>query len=188
VYKMTGFFASIFFIGILLIVVSFLLILIDKKKSYDYRNDALEKKEDLVEVIKDAEQMLLELNKFSDYIITQVEQKNMALNSSMKDAEEIIKGLKKVNNVECIKEEYNNMYDYGKTNTLKATASLKELEDRSGGEELPANKNKKDNVISINSKHRNVFSLSDSGMNDIEIARKLNIGRGEVQLIKKLAR
>jgi orotate phosphoribosyltransferase-like protein len=41
----------------------------------------------------------------------------------------------------------------------------------------------KEKIISINNKHNEVITLANKGLNETEIARKLNMGKGEIQLI-----
>ena len=38
-------------------------------------------------------------------------------------------------------------------------------------------------VMPLNIRHKEVLELAENGMNDTEIAKKLNMGKGEVQLI-----
>lgn len=92
---MTGFYASMMFIGILLIIVSLVLIFLDKWKSSETEKRIDQKREELAKIIADADLMVQELNKFSDYIISQVEQKNKETLDLIKNAEERLEKLTK---------------------------------------------------------------------------------------------
>ncbi|NLK86656.1 MAG: hypothetical protein GX279_04090, partial [Clostridiaceae bacterium] len=90
---MSGFYVSLIFIGILLSIISLILILIDKKNIFVFRKAFDDKKQELVEIINDAEQMIDELNRFSDYIVSQIDVKNEELNANMKEAEKKLSAL-----------------------------------------------------------------------------------------------
>jgi len=81
---MNQFYVSIIFLGILLIVISLVWIVYDKKQSYDYSKQLDSKRDELVKVITDSEVMLEELNKFSDYIVSQMDLKNEEACESLK--------------------------------------------------------------------------------------------------------
>ena len=90
---MNQFYVSLIFIGILLITFSLILVLLDKKKVFGFARNYERKKQELIEIINDAEQMIEELNKFSDYIVTQMDFKNEELRLNLKKADENIKSL-----------------------------------------------------------------------------------------------
>lgn len=194
---MVGFYSSIIFIGIILIVVSLIWILFDKKEALDTELRIDEKKAELLKIISDAEIMLEELNKISDYVVTRIEEKNNEMDLKFIEAEKLIDTLRnEMASLNPLQEEVvkdslnlNINHKLTKTDEIPKVETAKENTD----EDLEGlNKDIKedtsasiieDNVVSINSKHDEVIMLAKKGLNETEIARKLNIGKGEIQLI-----
>ncbi|GAE89004.1 DUF6115 domain-containing protein [Acetivibrio straminisolvens] len=191
---MTGFYVSMMFIGILLILISLALILYDKKKSIDDEKRIDEKRQELAKIITDADLMVEELNKFSDYVISQVEQKNKETLDLIKDAEERLEKLtKECTNVsmDSGKErfDFNTEDSFAESKSDLVVDSIESIK----FEETPVSAAKPyqiklqgitdDKVIPINSKHKEVLALAQKGLNETEIAKKLSIGKGEIQLI-----
>lgn len=201
---MVGFYTSIIFIGIMLIVLSLIWILYDKKEGYDAELRMDEKRAELLKIISDAEVLVDELNKFSDYVITRIEEKNNEMDSKFIEAEELIESMKNEMvsfnlyqrealenscsvdiNQNITKEDSNqNNVAANIDNTLENVnpeESLEELSEVSkDGEPVSDNKEEVSGVIS---KHDEVIMLAKKGLSETEIARRLNIGRGEIQLI-----
>lgn len=84
---MRQFYVGLIFLGILIIIFILLLVLLDRKKAFNFVQNYEKKKQELVEVIYDAEQMIEELNKFSDYVVTQMDFKNEELSMNLKKAQ-----------------------------------------------------------------------------------------------------
>jgi hypothetical protein len=205
---MNGFYVSLVFFGILLVAISLFCVLLDKRKVFQFSKSFDEKKRELVEIINDADQMIGEMNKFSDYIVSQIDQKNEELSNSLKSA-----GLK----VEELNTRLSSLCSEAGTamitkrgSAVEAMASMQSATVEKALEEVsvesdaapiavngsaadsvakssmkprksPARKNEK--VIPINNKYSEVLRLSEEGMQELEIARKLNMGKGEVELI-----
>lgn len=216
---MSGFYVSLIFIGIMIAIISLILILIDKKNVFVFRKTFDDKKQELVEIINDAEQMIDELNRFSDYIVSQIDVKNEELNANIKAAEQKIR---------VIEEKTGAFADGRKTvGTIKKSAGFVDVVQAAGngghtgtlemdassdtGFESPARalntpgtaaaaygrsetgtpqilNKKKEKVIPFNNRYSEVLRLSKEGMEDLEIAKSLNIGKGEVELIIGLKR
>ncbi len=210
---MSGFYVSLIFVGILLVLVSIILILIDKKSVFIFRKTFDDKKQELVEIINDAEQMIDELNRFSDYIVSQIDEKNEELNVSIKGAEEKISALKSkataisktitATSKKSIKGDSDDSDDtvietkdsmageatkaqrQSDTGSVLPQNSVAAVEAYSRSETMPSKtiKSRRDKVIPFNSKHSEVLRLSKQGMEGTEIAKSLNMGKGEVELI-----
>lgn len=196
---MVGFYVSIMFIGILLILVSLIWIAFDKKKSIEDEKRIDEKKEELVKIITDADLMVEELNKFSDYIISQVDQKNRESLDLIKDAEERLEKLTKESSkvlpdcgneskVSAVKERFvlntDDSFVDGRSDLVIDSISFEDVPVSAARPyqiKLQGITNEK--VIPINSKHKEVLALAKKGLNETEIAKKLSIGKGEIQLI-----
>ncbi len=196
---MTAFFGTTIFIGIILILFVLAWIAFDKKNSLEYKEQFEEKKEELVNVINDAEQMLFELNKFSDYIVTQMDTKSEEVFSKIKGIEEKINDLKFIdNNLQNltqvsrneiafkssnlgIKDENHSPVKKIKSDLIVENLDIDSVEEKSVQSNINVPKN--DKVIPMRYRHKEVVTLAKNGLNDTEIARKLNMGKGEIQLI-----
>ena len=95
---MDGFYAGIIFAGIILVIISLIWIAYDRKKTFDHSKQFDAKKEEILGIIDDAEMMISELNKFSDYIVTQMDKKNEELCLNLKIFDEKIKFINKKKN------------------------------------------------------------------------------------------
>jgi DNA-binding NarL/FixJ family response regulator len=214
---MSGFYVSLIFIGIMLSIISIILILIDKKNVFVFNKTFDDKKQELVEIINDAEQMIDELNRFSDYIVSQIDVKSEELNAHISAAEKRIMdleeraaaviGSKRIVDVR--------IEDHVQSNTANAvqakvteeaaaeTACAADVVLPAAAINAPAraaaayssrtgasaaSKNRKEKVIPFSSKYSEVLRLSKEGMEDTEIAKSLNMGKGEVELIIGLKR
>ncbi len=215
---MSGFYVSLIFIGILLSVISLVLILIDKKNIFMFRRTFDDKKQELVDIINDAEQMIDELNRFSDYIVSQIDVKNEELNVNITAAEERIRALEEragaiVGSIRAVDVK---IEDHGVSTAVqssKVSESVRAVEseaeitveqvlpsvavNESGRAAAAYGRSaagtssllkKKDKVIPFNNKYSEVLRLSKEGMEDLEIAKSLNMGKGEVELIIGLKR
>ncbi len=159
---MSGFYIGTSVIGITAILFSLVLILLDKKQSADYAARLEEEKRELAKVIEDSEQMLDELNKFSDYVINQVDKRSTQLAAMMSKIDEQMGKLK-----DQIPEPPKEV----KIETVIPQTAV----------ESPEKSPIRSDVI--NNKHREVLAMVEKGMSDAEIAKALNMGKGEVQLI-----
>ncbi len=191
---MVGFYSSIIFVGIILIVLSFIWIVFDRKNAFDTELRMDEKKAELIRIIRDAEMMVEELNKFSDYVVTQIGDKNAEMNARFKEAEKLIETMR----VETAS--FHNMRNevignscsidttpkFLEVNSVKKKDAENEKPDENvmnSGKNMKGVSKVKEKIISINNKHNEVITLANKGLNETEIARKLNIGKGEIQLI-----
>ncbi len=205
---MNQFYVSIIFLGIVLIVFSLIWIAYDRKKSFDYDTHMENKKNEMLEIINDAEQMITELNKFSDYVVTQMDLKNEELSASLKHIEEKVRAVNaKVYEKEEIKHvqkekvvnggnmnvQYAVEHSYGAASELvldsmpmavAAYAQSAKVGVKNRERAVSTGKNMlSDKVIPINSKHKEVLGLARYGLDNAEIARRLSMGKGEIQLI-----
>lgn len=73
---MGSFYVTIIFLGILLIIGSLFFIAMDKVNGKDFFKEFDRKKEEMFNLIQDSEDMIQELNKMSDYVVTMISEKN----------------------------------------------------------------------------------------------------------------
>ncbi|MDQ2085864.1 hypothetical protein RBH29_05360 [Herbivorax sp. ANBcel31] len=179
---MTGFYVSIMFMGILLMVISLVWIAFDKKKYLDSENVLEEKKEMLVSVISDAEQMIEELNNLSDYVVSNISEKRQEVIDTIEKADKKIKEIKE----EKISTKVDGTY-FSEANKSpidnKNTVFRNILSEEKDVAKSFAKSKVEKKVVSINNRHKEVIDLSQSGLNETQIAKKLNMGKGEIQLI-----
>ena len=191
---MVGFYSSIIFIGIILIVVSLIWIVFDRKNAFDTELRMDEKKAELIRIIRDAEMMVEELNRFSDYVVTQIGEKNAEMNARFKEAEKFIETMRiETASFQNLRNEvigYSNPIDTNPRFSEINSVKKKDVEDEKPDEHvINSSKNVKgvskvkEKIVSLNNKHNEVITLANKGLNETEIARKLNIGKGEIQLI-----
>lgn len=195
---MNGFYASLIFLGILLILISLISIFLDKRKVFNFVKGFDEKKQELSEIISDAEQMIDELNRFSDYIVNQMDLKNEELNKNLREAEERVQAIKeRVGSVvipaatvplaQNAVMESEIAYAVNSTginiipvNTADAASAAYS---RNEDQKLPAAFKKKEKVIPFNNRYSEVLRLAGEGLGSLEIAQNLHMGKGEVELI-----
>lgn len=199
---MNGFYVSLVFLGILIVLFSLICIFLDKKKIFDSTKNYEEKKQQLIEIINDAEQMIDEMNKFSDYIVNRMDLKNDELNKNLQFAEEKLNALS--NRAKIIYDKTKetaigeNEVECGLTDMEAVSSEKPEIMDTvrvsypaaaavngstAGFENTFIPLRRREKVIPINNKYSEVSRLSQEGMQSLEIARRLNIGKGEVELI-----
>ncbi|NLP13452.1 MAG: hypothetical protein GX383_02995 [Clostridium sp.] len=170
---MTGFYASIMFIGILLILISLIWIAYDKKKCLEDEKRIDEKKEELLKIISDAELMIDELNRVSDYVVSEVEKKSKEVQNAVESMNKKVKNISQENNV-LIKDN-----EFGIERLPKGGGYAFNAEPPI----IKSHKKIDEKVIAVNSKHKEVIALAQKGLNETEIAKKLSMGKGEIQLI-----
>ncbi|NSW89856.1 MAG: hypothetical protein HPY74_04080 [Firmicutes bacterium] len=164
---MNPYYTAMLLIGILLVIFCTVLIIYDNKKLLSYIKLADEREQQLREIVSDAELMIEELNSFSDYIVNEVEKKNVEFKNNIQHLEA------EINNLNHKTEEL-----FEILNNINNNQSLLKDEEKDKTEI-----DSRQSFISLNSKYSEVIRLSKEGMEETEIARKLNMGKGEVQLI-----
>lgn len=167
---MTGFYASIIFLGIVIVIVALAAIIFDKKRASDDKVKVDEKKSELVEIINDADQVLSELNNFSEYLVEQVDKKNNELNKSIEKAEEKLKE---------IHSGYMELVSASSLNVKKAVNGNVQTQFVKKDKQQNT---KEDKVIPINNKYTRVMELHQDGIPKEDIAKLMNMGIGEVEL------
>lgn len=195
---MNGFYASLIFFGILLILVSLISIFLDKRKVFNFIKGFDKKKQELTEIISDAEQMIEELNRFSDYIVNQMDLKNEELNKNLIEAEERVRIIKEkivaagipeatvpISQTAVMETEVAYAVNSTEINAIhvntseSVAAAYNKYEDHKPSAAIK----KKEKVIPFNSRYSEVLKLAGEGLGSLEIAQRLHMGKGEVELI-----
>lgn len=170
---MTAFFICIILIGVLMTAIAMIWMVIEKKKSRDYRLETNERRYELQQVVDNAEQLLDELNNFSNYIVTRMEEKQQEVESVIQAADERLNLFEQIEDIqlEMPKREK-------ETDVMESMAVMEQ--------EPPATPAKKAKVIPLNEKKRQVIKLYKDGLDSTEIAKLLNMGKGEIELISRM--
>lgn len=176
---MAVFFTCIILIGSGLTLFALMLMLFEKRRLHDYRNDLKEKKDDLIKVIEDAEELISEMNRFSDYAVTQIEEKNDVLLKSIAEADLKIEMLNSVDVYES---------SIGVPPVYDETAVMQILEEETPETDDIMAVPRKSKVLTFDLKRREIIKLARSGLDSTEIARLLNCGKGEIELISRMGR
>lgn len=169
---MTAFFICIILIGVLITAIAMIWMVIEKKKQRDYRLELDERRYELEQVIEDAELLLQELNNFSTYIVSQMEEKQQAVEAVVREADDRLNLFEQIGDIRLEAE--------------KAEAAQPfEIEPVMELEPAPV-KPVKGKVIPLHEKKRQVIKLYKDGLNSTEIAKLLNMGKGEIELISRM--
>lgn len=84
---MEAFYVTIIFLGVVLVAVSLFLIIMDRVNGKDFFKEFDRKKDEMFNLIQDSEEMVHELNRMSDYVVTVIEEKNQEFFNKMKSKE-----------------------------------------------------------------------------------------------------
>lgn len=183
--RMDVFFTCIIFVGSGLTIFAFLLILYEKNRLHDYRGDLKEKKDELIKVIEDAEELISEMNRFSDYTVTQIEEKNSVLLDTLAEADLKIMQIDSMimEEVSVSEHELASVSIYDEDSVTK----IIEEEKPKNNEKIPSHVGK-GKVLTFDLKRREIIKLAKAGIESTEIARILNCGKGEIELIARMGR
>lgn len=146
---------------------------VEKKRSRDYRLETDERKHELQQAAEDAEQLLDELNNFSNYIVTRMEEKQQEVESVIQAVDQRLNLFEQINDIQFVipKQE--------KESPILENEAIMEPAP-------PAAMTKKARVIPLNEKRRQVIKLYKDGYDNTEIAKMLNMGKGEIELISRM--
>ncbi|HHV60368.1 MAG TPA: hypothetical protein GXX49_08830 [Clostridiaceae bacterium] len=235
---MNQFYAVTILIGSAMIFAAFFMVLADWKKLKVSSTVFDEKKQELMDLIEDADLMIEELNKLSEYIFSKADQKNTLLNQTLEvfnskyskiqaelengnsagdlknpntpgqsanmdygdtsgnlhDEDAVILNntvIKRSIDTESIEAALSNTEKFASNSPVAAYQQAQKLYEKAKNpqaKDTHKEKNKKSASKITNPTYKKVLALSEKGMSEIEIARNLNMGRGEIQLILDLHR
>lgn len=170
---MTAFFVCIILIGVLLTAIAMIWMVIEKKKQKDYRLEIDERRYELQQVIEDAEQLLEELNNFSTYIVTRMEEKQQDVEAVIQQADQRLNLFEQIGDIGI---------EMPDKRVQPQTIEIEPLQKM----ESTTPKAVKGKVIPLNEKKRQVIKLYKDGLDSTEIAKLLNMGKGEIELISRM--
>ena len=173
---MEGFYAAIMVAGLIFIIISLIVILIDKKNFKKDIELVTENTLALREVVADAEYLIEELSRLSDSVSDQINNKKNELDKHLSN----------------IAAQLDQQIDQFEKKTLK----LNKKEDnrrRSKKISIRMNTSKVENgkaenghkKYKMSDKYKKVAELLKNGVDEAEVARILDISRGEVQMVSR---
>lgn len=190
---MEAFFVSIILIGILVVCFALVWMVIEKKRAMDYRLEIDERRYELMQIIEDADQLLTEMNNFSSYIVDQMEEKQQSIEFSLHKAEQRIEQLfdmyiKPVHVPEMldVTKEIKEQTEKIINNKEIKNEVNSEIEENIEIEESILSSRKKGKLIPFDERKREVIKLHKKGISSTEIAKMLDMGKGEIELISRM--
>lgn len=178
---MTAFFVCIILIGIMIVCIAMIWIVVERKKSRDYRLEIDERRYELLQAIDDAEQLIDELNNFSDYIVNRMEEKQQEIESIMKAVSE------KTDLFEHVAAQASNINQLSEKSD-DAVSEVSNVTENYEEYHTETIRMKKGKIVSFDAKKREVINLYKKGVGSTEIARMLNMGKGEIELISRMSK
>jgi len=196
---MEALYVSIIFLGSLLVIGSLFFIAMDKVNGKDFFKEFDRKKEEMFNLIQDSEEMVQELNRMSDYVVSVVSEKNQEFfNKSANvilyetavnidnDEAPIIPSVQDIKQSEVPGDTISQY----KEPEPEPEASKAVNTQFSHNSEL-YNKDSSDigkSRLVLNNRRREVLLMIEQGLSNDEISEKLKIGKGEIGLIRGLSR
>ncbi len=152
----------IMIVGIVTILAAVILIMVEKLKGEDLYFNIDVKEQQLKKVVEDAEEIISELNYISDVVVQEIEDK-------MKSLQEVQINPRNVPDV------YN-----AKPIIAAVPITLKNKPS------IEKNSIEKQNSMKLSPKQQSVYDYANQGLSVVDIAKKMNMGQGEVKLILSL--
>jgi len=205
---MEAFYVCIIFLGVLLVFASLFFIVMDRVNGKDFFKEFDRKKDEMFSLIQDSEEMVQELNRMSDYVVTIISEKNQEFfnksinfntqESSVKLEEVSVHELKEL--VDQVQEELLLPSDENTKQNEISEAAVPQNEEpdvqRLVNTQFTYNKEiyNKDSIdigktkLTLNNRRREVLQMIEQGLSNDEISDILKIGKGEIGLIRGLSR
>ncbi len=209
---MGAFYVTIIFLGVILVAVSLFLIIMDRANGKDFFKEFDRKKDEMFGLIQDSEEMIHELNRMSDYVVTVISEKNQEFFKKVKDMDNQDKveekPVNKIQEEEQIKIEEQIISDpelstqVDKINQqisqdIQKLTNIQNYKNMQNGKkqqndttnEIIDTKedDEKPSKLVLNSRRKQVLQLIEQGLSNDEIAEKMKMGKGEIGLIRGLS-
>lgn len=156
-------------IGIFVVLAAAMLIFLDRVKGEDIYFDMDVKEQEIKKVIEDADEIISELNYTSEMVVKEIEEKLSKFRDELKDLNNAGTSLK---NAETNNTPAAIPTSFSPSKKKKIINDDKEKD--------------KDAESKLSQKEQSVFDYASQGMSVTEIAKRMNIGQGEVMLILSL--
>jgi hypothetical protein len=182
---MEAFYVCMIFLGAILVLVSLFFIAMDKVNGKDFFQEFDRRKDEMFNLISDAEEMIHELNRMSDYVVTTVSERYEQISGTKPEAvsqtpentpsQTVLPEIKDIETpVTPTPEDKPELSNSGIQQAQVVVEVQKPQEIKS--------------KISMNDRRAQVLELIKQGLSNDEISEKLKIGKGEVGLIRGLSK
>ncbi len=182
-------------ISVLILIFSLIYLFVVRKWSKRELRRIENKKTEIETILESADEMIDELNRFSDYIILNIAEKTHEVEEMLQQLDDNIKERRQLLDTftqsnageDKTKTEEADNVEEDVCNTVipllnkSAGSFLKRanIYSKPTAKEIrPAEK-----IINSNTKSRQIVLLAEKGFDETEIAKRLNVGRGEIQMI-----
>lgn len=208
---MTGFFVAIILLGSFITAIALVLLVVEKSHERDYRLDVTERRDRLVDVMDDADLLVDELNRFADYTVSTCEQKRLEVEVVLRRADALVSQVAAASaslasvlagsrTAEAVvsaapvpESQASDATVLPETATATGNASTQTevaphmeqaqspLSDAEATAPVPRGR-----VLTLDVRRAEALRLARKGMAHAEIARTLQLGKGEIELITRM--
>ena len=183
---MTGFFVAIILLGSFITAIALVLLVVEKSRERDYRLDVTERRDRLVDVMDDADLLVEELNRFADYTVTTCEQKRLEVETVLHRADTLVSQVSAASaSLEAVLAGARAVTSTPRTAIVPdgTTPVAKTPGTSLVADAKPAMAGR---VIPLDVRRAEALRLARTGVNHADIARALQMGKGEVELITRM--
>jgi hypothetical protein len=177
-------------IGIITVMTVVIMIFLDKLKGDDIYFNIDVKEQEIKKVIEDAEEILSELNFTSDVIVKEIEEKINNLNNIYRGVNDSIA---KINTRPAVEQQIFQQPIIQQQPVMEPQPQRAVEKTTVPVKFKPITLSAQNKSNEINEKHEKskskqemIFNLADQGTSIVDIAKKMNLGQGEVSLILSL--
>lgn len=157
-------------LGIFTVLAAITMIFLDKVKGEDIYFNIDVKEQEIKKVIEDAEEIISELNYTSEMVVKEIEEKLNSIRGDIKNLGSIA--------VSDPGEAYRQPRKEAAPAALSAGKKKRIIKDNTAKEGIPEGK--------LSKKQQEILNYASQGMSVTDIAKRMNIGQGEVMLILSL--
>ncbi len=182
-------------LSVLILISSLIYLIVVRKWSKRELRRIENKKTEIEAIVESADQMIDELNRFSDYIIVHIAEKTHEVEEMLRQLDDNIEEKRQLMGVFSQSEGEESARETDESDNAEegiCTTVIPMLNkpvgrwsNRAYIYSKPAAKEVRpvEKIINSNTKSRQIVLLAEKGFDETEIAKRLNVGRGEIQLI-----
>lgn len=176
-----GFSIFLNILSILILIFTVILFAVSKRWSTREISKIDRKKKEVEDIIDSADQMIDELNRFSDYMLQCMQDKAKEAEAILEDLDNKINTRRALVGNQAEKDSSRTIIPFSNKNVSPNFGKVSSYTNMKVSS-IPKVKSS-DSTYYFSPKSRQIISLAEDGLGEAEIAKKLNIGRGEIQLV-----